>query len=69
MSATGDGWCLPHAGPMYDFLIEKGIEAELHIYGYDRNRPPHVFHVDIRNPYATQCNDEACAFFERCVER
>lgn len=67
MSATGDDWCLPHAEPMYRFLTERGIEAELHVYGDDRERPPHVFHVDIRNPFAVQCNDEECAFFRRHV--
>ena len=35
MSATGD-MCLPYAEPMYNLLTEKGIEAELHIYGDDQ---------------------------------
>ena len=69
MSAMGDTWCLPHAEPMYEFLREKGIEAELHIYGDDGNRPPHVFHIDIRNPIATRCNDDECTFFARYIAR
>ena len=67
MSATGDDWCLPHAEPMYRFLQEKGIEAELHIYGDSSEKPPHVFHVNIRSPYAIACNDEECAFFRRFI--
>ena len=67
MSATGDDWCLPHAEPMAEFLKAKGIEAELHIYGDSSERPPHVFHINIRSPYATVCNDEECAFFRRFI--
>ena len=67
MSATGDDWCLPHAEPMAQFLEEKGIPAELHIYGDSTNKPPHVFHVNIRNPVATQCNDDECAFFREFI--
>ena len=67
MSATGDSWCLPHAQPMADFLREKGIDCELHIYGDDSHRPSHVFHINIRDPYATVCNDEECAFFQKYI--
>ena len=68
MSATGDSLCLPFAEPMYRFLQEKGVESELHIYGDEINKLPHVFHVNIRNPFATQCNDDECAFFKRHIE-
>ncbi len=68
MSSTGD-MCLPYAGPMYELLKEKGVEAELHIYGDDENRLPHVFHVDIRNPSATECNDEECLFFKEHIRK
>ena len=64
MSSTGD-FLLSAAEPMARFLKEKGVEAELHIYGDGGNKPPHVFHVNIRNPYATQCNDDECAFFRK----
>ena len=67
MSATGDSWCLPHAEPMAQFLEGKGIVTELHIYGDSANKPPHVFHIDIRNPVATQCNDDECAFFREFI--
>ena len=64
MSSTGD-MCLPYAEPMYNLLAEKGVEAELHIYGDDQNKLPHVFHINIRNSYAEQCNDDECVFFEK----
>ena len=67
MSSTGD-MCLPFAEPMAERLKEAGVEAELHIYGDEKEKPPHVFHVDIRNPIATVCNDEECAFFLRHLE-
>lgn len=62
MSATGD-MCLPYAEPMYDFLQSKGVTAELHIYGDEENKPPHVFHVNVKNPTGVQCNDDECTFF------
>ena len=64
MSSTGD-MALPNAQPMSEFLTEKGVENELHIYGDGKTKPPHVFHCDIRSEYATICNDEECAFFRR----
>ena len=66
MSSTGD-MALPNAQPMSEFLTEAGIENELHIYGDEKTKPPHVFHCDIRSEYATLCNDEECAFFERHI--
>lgn len=66
MSSTGD-MALPNAQPMSDFLKEKGIKSELHIYGDETTKPPHVFHCDIRSRYATWCNDDECAFFEKYV--
>ncbi len=62
MSATGD-LCLPFAKPMHDFLQAQGVESELHIYGDENEKPPHVFHVNIKTALAARCNDEECAFF------
>ena len=67
MSATGD-MALPNAEPMSEFLTEKGVENELHIYGDARTKLPHVFHLNMRSEYATQCNDEECAFFRRYIQ-
>lgn len=54
------------AQPMADFLTEKGIENVCKCYGTpEQKHIAHVFHVDIRNPEATEANDEQCAFFRR----
>ena len=52
---------------MADFLREKGIETELHIYGDEKTKPGHVFHCDVRSEYAKKCNDEECAFFRKHI--
>ncbi|MBR0159884.1 MAG: alpha/beta hydrolase [Oscillospiraceae bacterium] len=67
MSATGDG-CLPYAEPMYELLTARGVNSELHIYGDEQEKPPHVFHVNIKSEVATVCNDEECAFFRERIE-
>lgn len=52
------------AQPMYDLLAEKGIHVQMNCYGSPAQKHiGHVFHVDIRNPEATDCNDTQCAFF------
>ena len=56
------------ARPMYEFLTEKGIEAEFHCYGTeDAKDVGHVFHVNIIHPEAIKCNDDAAAFFKKFV--
>ena len=67
MSATGDP-CLPYAEPMYEALQKIGVEAELQIYGDEKNKLPHVFHLNVRSADARQCNDEECGFFRRHLE-
>lgn len=56
------------AQPMYDFLREKGIPAELRCYGAEDDKTvAHVFHVNICLPDAIRCNDEECTFFHQIV--
>lgn len=69
MSAVHDP-LLPNAQPMADHLKEKGVEAELHVYG----RPEdlymgHVFHCNLHLAEAQQCNEEECEFFRRHISR
>lgn len=53
-----------NAQPMAEFLESKGVEARYKIYGTpEQKHISHVFHVDIRNPEATECNDAQCDFF------
>lgn len=55
-----------NAQPMQNYLQSKGIPCELKCYGAeDRPEIAHVFHVNIRLPEATQCNDDQCAFFRQ----
>ena len=52
------------AKPMYELLTGRGGSAVMKCY---RREVAHVFHVNIRLPEATACNDEECAFFRRYV--
>ena len=54
------------AQPMYEFLREKGVEAQWKCYGQEGNKKVcHVFHVNILLPEAVQCNDDAAEFFRK----
>ena len=54
------------AQPMYEFLREKGIDAQWKCYGREGDKTAcHVFHVNILLPEAVQCNDDAAAFFKK----
>ena len=58
----------PCAQPMYDFLTEKGVEAQFRCYGGEaQEEVGHVFHVNIALPEAKQCNDDAALFFAKYV--
>lgn len=67
MSCKND-FLLENAQPMCDFLKKKGVYSEVKIYGReDQEEIAHVFHVNIKLPEATRCNDDECAFFRRFV--
>ena len=54
------------AQPMYEFLREKGVEAQWKCYGQEGDKQVcHVFHVNILLPEAVQCNDDAAEFFRK----
>ena len=56
----------PCAKPMYDFLTEKGIDAEWKCYGTENNEDVgHVFHVNIILSEAVQCNEDSIRFFRK----
>lgn len=55
-----------NALPMSDFLSQRGVETFCKCYGTpEQKHIAHVFHVDIRNPEATEANDEQCDFFRK----
>lgn len=56
------------ARPMHQFLVSKGVRTQLECYGSEDDASVgHVFHVDLRLPEATRCNDEQCDFFRSCL--
>ena len=46
-------------------LKELGIPYEYKIYGDENNKLMHVFHCNIKDKNATECNDAECAFFRK----
>ena len=51
------------AKPFVDVLTARGVEAEYHDYSPEGKELGHVFHCNMKEPYAKICNDEECAFF------
>ena len=67
--ATGvQDFLRPCAQPMHQFLTDKGIDAQWKCYGREGDKTvAHVFHVNIILPEATQCNDDAAAFWRKYI--
>ena len=67
MTATGDFLRL-NAEPMGRLLTQRGVENEVHVYGEAEGvELGHVFHCNVRSPYAQKCNEDECEFFRRHV--
>lgn len=60
-SSEGD-FLREECGMMAEFLKEKGVTCEQKIYGNEKTY--HVFHVDMRNEFSTEANDDQTAFFK-----
>lgn len=57
------------AKPMYEYLTNLGIPCEYKLYGTEEQKEmAHVFHLNIRMPEATECNDAECEFFKRFLK-
>ena len=67
MTSNGD-FLRKRARPLVDILTAKGVEAEYHDYCPEDRELGHVFHCNMKEPYAKTCNDEECAFFAAHVE-
>lgn len=64
MSSSED-FLKPHAEPFYQHLRNKNIEAQLKIYGRQTSTPTlHVFHLDVKNSLAHECNEDTLNFFK-----
>ena len=68
MTALGD-FLVPQAKPFYEYLRARGVQAEYHCYGDEKEPLKHVFHIDIKLAAARKCNDDECAFFLRMRDR
>lgn len=67
MSAEND-FLHDNAEPMQKHLENLGVPCEMKIYGTKEQKEiAHVFEVNIRLPEATQCNDDACAFYKKFI--
>ena len=66
MSSNGD-FLLDRVKEFADLLTMKGVEHEVHIYSPKDRKLGHVFHCNMNEPYAKQCNDEECAFFRKLL--
>ena len=66
MTSNGD-FLRERAEPFAKLLTAKGVENELHIYSPKDRELGHVFHCNMKEPYAKLCNDEECAFFRKHV--
>ena len=64
MSSNGD-FLLDRVEDFADLLSMKGIENEVRIYSPKDRKLGHVFHCNMKEPYAKQCNDEECAFYRK----
>ena len=62
MTSNGD-FLRERAKPFADLLADRGVEAEYHDYSPEDRELGHVFHCNMKEPYAKICNDEECAFF------
>lgn len=62
MDCIGD-FCFRYFEPMTKALTKNGVEHIGKVYGSEEEPLFHVFHLDIRNPIATICNDDECEFF------
>jgi len=60
-SSNGD-FLKEECGIMAEFLKEKGVTCEQKIYGNEKTY--HVFHVDMKNEFSSEANDDQTTFFK-----
>lgn len=51
------------------YLLAKNIPHELHIYGTEKEPRQHVFHCNIKDEIAKQCNMDELAFFRKYLSK
>ena len=50
------------------YMIAKGINHELHIYGDENNPREHVFHINQRDVIAAKCNQDELEFYRKYLK-
>lgn len=65
--SSGGDFLLGECEPMAHLLRERGVECEYKIYGTEDTG--HVFHVDMRNEYSKEANDDQINFFKGKMEQ
>lgn len=60
-SSKGD-FLVEECGIMAEYLKEKGVVCEHKIYGNEQTY--HVFHVDMKNEFSTEANNDQTEFFK-----
>ncbi|MBR6046461.1 MAG: alpha/beta hydrolase [Ruminococcus sp.] len=66
LTSTGD-FLTAEPGYLATAFEEKGVRYESRIYGDEQDRPPHVFHCDIKSGIGRQANEDELAFFRSCM--
>lgn len=66
LTSTGD-FLLSEPQHIIPVLEEKGVRFVSKVYGDDTDKPPHVFHCDIKSKTGRLANEEELAFFRRCM--
>lgn len=67
MTSSGD-FTQSQALAMAECLMERKVPFLFRFYDNETHDLKHVFHVDMKCPQATICNDETCRFFEEILE-
>ncbi|MBP3602891.1 MAG: alpha/beta hydrolase [Lachnospiraceae bacterium] len=65
-SSKGD-FLMKECKPMAEFLSGRGVPCEYKIYGNEQTG--HVFHVDMKNEFASKANSDQLKFFKKFLDR
>lgn len=64
---TNKDFCRDNALRLDGYLMAKEIAHEFHSYGTSESPREHVFHCNVRDPLAQQCNADELNFFRKYI--
>lgn len=67
MTSTGD-FLINEPQHIIPALEQNGVRYVSKVYGDENEKPPHVFHCDIKSSIGRQANDDELEFFKSCIE-